>query len=396
MSCRVIAGCMAAALLALPAQVVAQGAPLQAYIGSYTLPDRSTIPENHGQGIYLVTIDPATGIPGAPKLVAKAVSSSWIALSADRKFLYAVNEYAGFGAKKSGSVTAYAVDAANGALKALNIVSSEGADPCHLSIDASGKFVLVANYTGGNFAVIRIRPDGGLGEATDVTKPLPALNPAKAADNPPGQFEPSDHGGSHGHMIAGDPTGRYVVGDDAGRDTIYVWRLDRSSGKLVEVSKTAVLPGSAPRHFAFSADGKRLYQLFEQNSRLGVYDFNDGRPVLRGKTVSLLPDGYAGSSTGSELLIARDGRHVYAANRTQDSIAVFDVGADGSLRRTANVSTMANHPRSLTIDPSGKFLYSLNQRGDNVTTFRLDPATGIPRFAGRYAAMPSPAVMVFR
>src|SRR5262249_11151720 len=153
-------------------------------------------------GIYLVTIDPATGIPGAPKLVAKTVSASWIALSADRKFLYAVNEYAGFGAAKSGSVTAYAVDAASGALKPLNTVSSQGAVPCFISIDKSGKFVLVANYTGGNYAVIRIRPDGSLGEATDITKPLPALNPGRAADNPPGQFEPSDHAGSRGHMIA--------------------------------------------------------------------------------------------------------------------------------------------------------------------------------------------------
>ena len=139
-----------------------------------------------------------------------------------------------------------------------------------------------------------------------------------------------------------------------------------------------------------------MYQLFEQNSRLGLYDFNDGKPMLRGKTLSMLPDGYAGSSTGSEVLLARDGKHIYAANRTQDSIAVFDVAADGSVKHAANVSTMANHPRSLTIDPSGRFLYSLNQRGDNITTFRLDPVTGIPRFAGRYAPVPSPAVMVFR
>jgi 6-phosphogluconolactonase len=255
---------------------------------------------------------------------------------------------------------------------------------------------MAANYGGGTFAIVRIRPDGSLGEATDVIGPFPAIHPAKAVDDPPGQFAVSDHDGSRAHMIGSDPTGQFVVADDAGRDEIHVWKLDMATGKLAEVSKSTALPGSAPRHFVFSADGKRLYQLFEQDSRLGVYDFNNGRPAPRGKTVSLLPDGYAGSATASELLIARDGRHIYAANRTPDSIAVFALAADGSVKRIANVATESDQPRSLTIDPSGQFLYSLNQRGDNVTTFRIDPVTGVPHFTGHYAPVPSPATMVFR
>ena len=309
---RPVAGLAAALFLILPAHA----APPQAYIGTYT-GDHTSKDENHGDGIYLVTVDPATGIPGHSQLVAKTTSPSWVALSADHKFVYAVNEYAGFGPQKSGSVAAYAIDAATGALKLLNTVSSQGAGPAFVSVHASGKFVMVANYGGGTFAIIRIRPDGGLGEATDVIGPFPAIHPATAADNPPGQFAVSDHGASHAHMIGNDPTGQFVIGDDAGRDEIHVWKLDIATGKLAEVSKTTALPGSAPRHFVFSADGKRLYQLFEQDSRLGVYDFNNGRPAPRGKTVSLLPDGYAGSATGSELLIAKDGKHIYAANRTQ-------------------------------------------------------------------------------
>lgn len=388
---RLVAGLAVALFLAKPAEA----ALLQAYIGTYTS-DHIARSENHGDGIYLVTVDPATGIPGKPKLAAKTTSPSWIALSADRKFLYAVNEYAGFGPQKSGSVTAYAVDAATGALKLLNTVSSQGAVPAFVSVHASGKFVMLANYSGGTFAIVRIRPDGSLGEATDVIGPFPAIHPATAADNPPGQFAGSDHGGSRAHMIGNDPTGQFVVGDDAGRDEIHVWKLDMATGKLADVSRITALPGSAPRHFVFSADGKLLYQLFEQDSRLGIYDFNNGKPVQRGKTVSLLPDGYAGSATGSELLIARDGKHIYAANRTQDSIAVFALAADGGVKRIANAATEADQPRSLTLDPSGQFLYSLNQHGDNVTIFRIDPATGIPHFTGHYLPVPSPATMVFR
>lgn len=127
---------------------------------------------------------------------------------------------------------------------------------------------------------------------------------------------------------------------------------------------------------------------------MAVYDFADGKLTQLGPTVSILPDGYAGSSVASELLISRDGKHLYAANRIQDSIAVLQIGAQG-VKKVANVPTQASFPRSLTIDPSGRFLYSLNQRGDNVTTFRIG-ADGIPRFTGHFMPLGSPTMMIFR
>ena len=160
---------VAAIAAALGSATAAQAA--RAYIGTYT-PDPAdprSGANNHGDGIYLVNIDDATGAPSAPKLVAKSLSPTWITLSADHKFLYAVNEIASYGANKSGSITAYAVDGASGALKQLNVVDSGGSIPCFVSI--SGKFLLVANYTGGSYSVTRIKPDGSLGETTDVVKP---------------------------------------------------------------------------------------------------------------------------------------------------------------------------------------------------------------------------------
>jgi 6-phosphogluconolactonase (cycloisomerase 2 family) len=369
----------------------ASAAPWRAYIGTYTPQPGS---DNHGEGIYLVDIDPVTGALGAPKLAAKTLSPSWITFSPDRKFLYAVVETDTFGPAKSGAITAFAVDAQSGALKQLNTVSSQGAIPAYISVHPSGKFLLAANYNGGTFSVTRIKPDGSLGEATDVIAPTGPLNPPRASDNPPGQFMVSDHAGSRAHMIAADPTGQYVIGDDAGRDQIYVWKLDLKTGKLAEVSRTASLAGSAPRHFVFTADGKRMYQLQEQDSQLALYDFAGGHLMMKGPTVSTLPNGYAGSNTGSELLISKDGKHLYSGNRTQDSIAVFAVGAQGAVTRIANVPTEADQPRSLALDPSGRFLYSLNQRGDSVTSFRID-AKGVPRFTGKYLPLGSPATMVF-
>ena len=381
---RLVVGLAAALLLGLPAHA----AVLQAYIGTYTS-DHTTGSANHGDGIYLVTVDPLTGIPDNPKLVAKTTSPSWIALSADHKFLYAVNEYAGFWPQKSGSVTAYAIAAATGTLTPLGTVSSQGAGPAYVSVHASGKFLMLANYGGGTFAVVRIRPDGSLGEPTDVVGPFPANHPATAADNPPGQFSGSDHGGSHAHMIGNDPTGQFVVGDDAGRDEILCLETghgDRQAGGNSENHGPA---GLAPRHFVFSADGKLLYQLFEQDFAAGGLYLQQWQAVPRGKTVSLLPDGYGGSATGSELLIAKDGKHIYAANRTQDSIAAFAVTADGSVNALPMSPTEADQPRSLTIDPSGQFLYSLNQNGATMSpfsasirppAFRISPAiTPVPK-----------------
>jgi 6-phosphogluconolactonase len=364
----------------------------RAYIGTYTQ-EPTARGNNHGEGIYLVDIDNATGAPGNPRLVAKMLSPSWIALSPDNRFLYANSEILNYGEGKTGSVTAFAVDKASGALKDLGTVSSGSPGPAYIAVHPSAKFVLVANYHGGSFAVIRVKPDGSLGEISDLVKPDGPLTSPSAADTQPGQFAGSDHSGSHGHMIGMDPSGQYVIGDDAGRDQIFVWKLDQASGKLRQVSVTKSLPGSAPRHFVFSPDGKILYQLQEQDSRLQAYDFKDGMLTARGASIATMPDGYQGSNTTSELLIDKGGKHLYAANRTQDSIATIAAGKSG-ITRTANTHTQANNPRSLTLHPTGKFLYSLNQGGNNVATFRIG-AGGVPKFTGHFLALGTPAVMVF-
>ncbi len=367
----------------------------RAYIGTYT-PDPAeprSGANNHGDGIYLVNIDDATGAPSGPKLVAKTLSPSWVVLSADHKFLYAVNEVASYG-NKSGSITAFAVDRASGALKQLNVVDSGGPIPCFISIHPSGKFLLVANYTGGSYSVTRIKADGSLGETTDVVKPGGPMGVYNAADKPVGMFGSMEPHGSRGHMILPDPSGQYVVGADAGRDQIFVWKLDTNTGKLAEVSVTKSLPGAAPRHFAFSPDGKTIYQQQEQDSRLSVYGFAGGKLTPKGASISTLPGGFQGSNTTSELLIDKAGRHLYGANRNHDSIATMAVDADGGVKLVANTHTGGTIPRSMTIDPAGKFLYSLNQGASNVTTFSIG-ANGLPKFTGKFLALGSPAVMVF-
>jgi 6-phosphogluconolactonase len=387
---------MGAAVAALMLASANAAFAARAYIGTYT-PDPAdphSSAAGHGEGIYMVNVDEATGTPSNPKLVAKTVSPSWIVLSADHKFLYAVNEVATYGPHKSGSVTAFAVDQATGALKQLNVMDSGGSIPCFISIDPSGKYLLVADYTGGAYEVIRLKADGSLGEVTDVVKPTGPMSTYTAADRPVAMFGDTRPHGSRGHMILADPTGQYIVGADAGRDQIFVWKLDTNSGKLNQVSVTHSVPGAGPRHFAFSHDGKTFYQQQEQDSRLTTYSFADGKLTQKGPSISSLPDGYQGTNTTSELLIDKSGKHLYGANRTEDSIVTYTVGANGVVSRTANTWTQADNPRSLTLDPSGKFLYSLNQSGNNVVTFRIG-ADGVPKFTGKFLGLGSPAVMVF-
>jgi 6-phosphogluconolactonase len=368
----------------------------RAYIGTYTpdLVNPNAYANGKGEGIYLAQVDGATGALSGLRLVAKDSSPSGLALSNDRKFLYASNEIKAYGSNKSGSVTAYAVDSKTGDLKKLNTVDSGGAGPCFVSIHASGKFVMVANYIGGSYAIFPIKPDGSLGEASDVVKPGGPANSASAVDAPKGEYPSQPNRGSHGHMIASDPSGQYVVGDDAGRDNIFVWRLDIQTGKLVQVSVTKALAGSAPRHFGFSSDGKTLYQIGEYNDRLTTYGFADGKLTPKGKSISALPDGYEGTASASRLLVSPNGKNIYSDNRSHNTIATFALAPTGTATRLALTPIEGEHPRNLAVDPDNKFLYSLNLRSNNIAVFRIQP-NGVPSFTGKWLAVSAPAVMVF-
>jgi 6-phosphogluconolactonase (cycloisomerase 2 family) len=207
-----------------------------------------------GEGIYLANVDDVTGALSASSR-GEGPSPAWFVPSADHKFLHGMRSTVMARAKAAGYCLCGGCE--SGALKKQHR-GPGGAGPCYISIHASGKFALVANYTGGSYSVLPIKPDGSLGEATDVIKPGGPTNSASAVDAPPGQGPSAPNRITRGHMIASDPSGQYVVGDDAGRDKIFVWRLNTSTGKLTEVSVTTALAGSAPRHFGFSPDGKRV------------------------------------------------------------------------------------------------------------------------------------------
>ena len=361
---------------------------MYAYVGTYT---------PNGGGIYLFRVDRASGALLQIQVVDDTRNPSWLALNPAETHLYAVSEIDNYQGARSGAVISYAIDPDNFELKRVGAVASGGTGPAYVSVHPTGKYVFVANYGGGSVAVFPVAADGSLGEATDVRPSVGPRHHSHAIDDPPGQFAVSDHEGPHVHMVASDPTGQFVIANDAGLDLTLIWRLDMQTGRLLP-SDMPVLEapsGSAPRHFVFHPNGKYFYNLYEHDAKVAVYDYDGARGAMRlTQSVSTLPPKFAGSNLAAEILISPDGRFLYVSNRLHSTLAVFAIAEDGQLKLTSETWVHADYPRSAAIDPSGEIIFSCNQKGDSITSFHVNPASGALAFTGRFEPVGSPAVMV--
>ena len=387
------------------AQAAKTGTKLIAYVGTYTSPLKNMrptqvdLPPGNGRGIHLFDVNRETGALTPCGLYEMGTSPSALAFNASKTRLYSANETERLGDNEAGSVSAFAVDPSTGQLTLLNSVSSGGKGPAHLSVHPSGKFVLVANYFGGSVAVLPIKEDGSLGEATDVKKDAGQLGPTKATNAAPGSFAFSGHDQTHAHMIEADPSGKFVIHVDLGLDQIIVWKFDVAKGQLMANDPPFVRlpPGDGPRHFAFHPNGRWFYSIQEEGSTVVLFDYDaDHGRITSRQTISSLPPGYAGSNFCSEIAVSADGKFVYAGNRLHDSIAIFAIGNDGTLTFVTEEWTRGDYPRSFTFDPTGEFLYSCNQRADHIAAFRVDKATGGLKFTGHYTPVGNPSIIVFR
>jgi 6-phosphogluconolactonase (cycloisomerase 2 family) len=286
----------------------------------------------------------------------------------------------------------------NGELRAINTVSSEGAEPAHLSIDATGRFAFVANYGGGSIAVLPIAADGSLGGAVDVHRDTGSLGIERATNAPEGSFAISGHDAPHAHMILPDAANRFVLATDLGQDRIHVYEFDGATGKLTPSAQRYVsLPsGDGPRHFAFHPNGRWLFSIQEEASTIKRFDYDAATGRLEAReTISALPDGFAGTNFASEILVAPTGKFLYAGNRLHDTIAVFAVGGNGALSRVGECATMGDYPGQFRIAPGGRFLFSCNKRSDCITGFRIGAGNGMLAPTGQYIGVGSAASITF-
>jgi 6-phosphogluconolactonase len=358
--------------------------PITIYVGTYTR--RESFVDGKAEGIYVYRMDPLSGMLTHTATVPGTINPSYVVVSAEKEYLYAVNELtAEHGAH--GTVTAFAIDPVTKNLNSLNKQSTHGFAPCYLSIDDTGRFILVANYESGSLCVMPIEADGRLGEATDVVQHHGSGLNAERQEGP------------HAHMILSGPDCRTIFTVDLGIDKILPYDLDRQHGKLLPIDSavTQLAPGTGPRHLTFHPNGRFAYVISELQSTVISFRIGARRGTLEElQTVSTLPAGFTGENSGAEIQAAPSGRFVYASNRGHDSIAIFAVDeATGTLSLVGHEPTQGVGPRNFAIDPSGMFLLVANQDSDTIVTFRIDQETGQLRQAGDVADAPTPVCIQF-
>lgn len=349
-----------------------------AFIGTYTqFPAQA---RGRAEGIYGARLDPHSGALSIVGCTPGLENPSFLAVDAERRYLYVVSEVAEFAGREGGGVAALAIGE-KGALVPLNQQPTHASDPCYVSVDRSGRWVLVANYTGGSVAVLPVGEDGRLGAAATVVQ------------HQGSSVNRSRQEGPHPHSVILDPSGRHALVADLGLDRIFVYRLDGQTGALtLNGAPRPVAPGSGPRHLELHPSGRYLYATNELSSTVTAFAYEAEQGSLRElQTVPTLPAEWTGESTAADLHVARSGRFLYASNRGHDSIAIFSVDGDtGMLRALGHASTQGRTPRNFAIDPSGRFLLVANQDSHTVVTLRIDAQSGLLAPTGQVAEVPSP------
>jgi 6-phosphogluconolactonase len=346
------------------------------YVGTYTGG------KSPSEGIYLFELELADGRLIARGVAARSKDPSFLAIHPNGKFLYSVNELGELNGRPGGGVTSYAIDRLTGGLTTLNQQASAGAGPCHLTVDRTGKVVLVANYGSGSVAALPIQENG-------------SLKPASSAIQHEGQgTDPSRQEGPHAHSINVDAANRFAIAADLGLDRVFVYKLDADHGTLAANDPPAVsiAPGSGPRHFAFHPGGRFAYVINELANTITAFSYDAEKGVLiENQTITTLPAEYSGRSYTAEVQVHPSGKFVYGSNRGHDSIAVFSVDeSSGKLSLVEIEPTQGKNPRNFAIDPTGTYLLAENQDSDSIVVFKIDADSGQLEPTGTKVIVPMP------
>jgi len=354
--------------------------PELVFVGTYTNKTQS-------KGIYRLRFDDRNGKLSVVGVAAESTDPSFLVVDPSEKFLYAVNEVGNYGGGKSGAVSSYSIDRSTGKLTLLNQVASGGADPCYVSFDKTGKYLLVANYTGGNVAIFSLGADGKLGARS-------------AFEQHTGHGVVQDRQeGPHAHWIATSADNRYALAVDLGTDQVVVDKFDASNGTLApnDPPFAKLEDGAGPRHLAFSPNEKFAYVTNELGSTVTVFAYDAAAGTLEAKqTIGTLPADFNAPNDTAEIAVHPSGKFLYVSNRGRDSIAVFAINPKtGILTSIGDFLTRGKTPRNFVIDPSGHYLLVANQDTNDIEVFRIDGSSGELAFTGERVEIPSPVDIAF-
>ena len=348
------------------------------YVGTYT--------SSGSEGIYRYRLLPdgalqPVGVTGG------LANPSFLAIDATRLRLFAIHEVSEAEGRRGGAVSAFSIDAATGDLTLLNRQSTVGPGPCHVSVDLTGKAVLVANYGGGSVASFPVHDDGTLGEATSFIQ-----HSGSSIDG--GRQE-----GPHAHSIFIDHANLHALSPDLGIDRVLVYDLDAATATLTpsESPFETLKPGAGPRHLAFSPDDRRAYVINELDNTVTAFDYNDRTGGMKEfQSISTLPAGFSGESYCADILVHPNGRLLFGTNRGHDSVAIFVIDTlTGRLTAIGHEPTQGAHPRNFSFDPAATRLYVANQDSDNIVVFDIDPETDLLKPTGHITTVSRPVCVRF-
>jgi 6-phosphogluconolactonase len=339
------------------------------YFGTYTKGD--------SKGIYSFTLDAANGKITDVKAAASLENPTYLAISDDNRFLYAVAKEGALGGVAGFNISA------SGSLSLINTQHAEGASPCHVSVNKENRMLLSANYHKGSADSYLLDPESGSIEAV--------LSSAVHEGSGPDERQEK----AHTHYAGFTPDGKYAAVIDLGIDQLLTYSLD--NGQLIEKSIMHIAPGSGPRHLVFHPNHQIAYLMTEFSSEVLVlkYQSEDGS-FEQLQAISTLPGDFTENNQGSAIHISSDGKFVYAANRGHDSIAIFKVDSESfKLSFIEHTSTEGNWPRDFVLDPNEKFLIATNQNSSNVALYSRDEETGKLTLLQSDVKVPDPVCVKF-
>lgn len=344
-------------------------------IGTYT--------KNQNDGIYVYRFNPNRGEATFISKTSGVQNPSYLTVSKNEKYVYAVNETHG---DSSGSVMAFALDKSKGTLSFLNKQSTGGDDPCYIETDSSNKWVTVANYSGGNIAVLPIAANGTLQPASQI------IAHEGYGVNVERQEMP------HPHCTVFSPDQKFVYVADLGNDRLYQYsfKSDEAKEPLKELEPPyyEVPDGSGPRHFTFHPNKKFAYLINELSGNVIVYEYNSETGNL--KSIQTVPSVNAGGNEdkgSSEIFFRPDGKFLYTSNRGKSNdITIYKVASDGTLTEVGR-QKVGLHPRYFMVDPTGRFLLVANRDSNNIQIFVINKNYGLLQDTGTTISVDMPACL---
>lgn len=321
------------------------------YFGSFAPPTEAS------PGIVGARLDERTGKLCTLGRVADIEQPTWLAIDAAKPVLYATRQVAG---PTDPAAFAYAINPRTGALTPINSAPTGGAEPTHLSVDASSRTLFAAHWGTGHVSALPLRADGGVEAPVSIEV---------AGGGPPRP---------RAHAVTRDPAGDFVVAAEYGLSRLLVYRFDAAGRRLSPADGVQLPAGSGPRHFVFGPGGKRLYLLSENSAEVRAFDWDPatGALVLR-QTLATSAPGYEGRKRSAAIVMSKDGRYLYVSNRSEDVIVGYAVDpATGLLTERQRIAAGGKDPRDFALSPNGRWVLVANQASDAIDVFARDPKTG--------------------